>query len=238
MNAPVVAIHLEYTQIFPNNPTEPVEPWEISVWKPFLKSCTFCREPGTYPQSSSSRVRRRCPGCCWGSWGCFPGWCWGVQRSPWCSTRRSEASSPDPSPTSRTGSCTAWGGSPRWPAGDEVLSDSIVHLRLPRVTAALEPHKIITFILWLSIVQQTLIMSNSTVSFSSLKFQVTFDLNNRDYLSYMVLYTYSDSLTSCAHIIQSIVSLNWLKGGISLQHVLIIDDIIFRCQCKIKIISS
>lgn len=64
-------------------------------------------------------MRRRCPGCCWGSWGCFPGWCWGVLMSPWCSSPHRKESSLDLSPTNRTGSYTAWGESPLWPAGDK-----------------------------------------------------------------------------------------------------------------------
>lgn len=73
--------------------------------------------PLYYQQSFSSREHLQCPSCCWGSWGCFPRWCWGAQRWPWCSTGHLKVSSLDLSPTSRTDSYKAWEGSPQWPGG-------------------------------------------------------------------------------------------------------------------------
>lgn len=102
----------------PNNLTSGDPVRKINKCK--LTALSLSALPLSYLQSSSSRERHQCPDCCWGSWGCFPGWCWDVQRWPWCNTGHLEVSSLDLSPTSRINSYTAWEGSPQWPGGYKV----------------------------------------------------------------------------------------------------------------------
>lgn len=87
----------------------------LILWQQF-SAVHFLSYIVAHLRSSSSKRLHRCPGCCWGSWGCSRGWRWGAPRWLWCSKccPHWPAGSPAPSPTSRRGSYTAWAAPLRW----------------------------------------------------------------------------------------------------------------------------